>query len=649
MTSTKTTGKKADGGTDGTITRMRLALSPRFAAEVIELDDEEVAKGLFPICSVTGCLRFRSREYLCETHHYRWKARGKPAIQDFMEDAGPATKPERIDLSGLPPDLRVELGLAIQLLAADPPGRRRFTPQDIRDLTKTLKRLNSTSLSTGDGREVPGLAEASSSARRVHTAVCRALERCSGPPNASAEFDREVWRLEVMGFTGRTGQGGVLRFSPIPQPWLRLLAKRFMRWRIATGTGYHQLNRDMTAIQRLADAFTEQTGVHGTAQDFSRETIEVYMGMLHRLGLSSASRSYSLSSIAMFLRAARENGWEPGLTSTAGIHLGDHPRRPAALPRALPEYVMAQIEDPQKLDRLQQPHRLMMQILIRTGLRLADTYRLAIDCLVIDQQNAPYLRYVNHKMSREAILPIDEEVAAAIKHQARSVLAAMPGARYLAPAPTSQAGDRPWDSGSAAARIANWQADIGLCDEQGHPFRFTAHQLRHTYATRLINADVPQEVVRRLLDHESHEMTARYARLKDETVRRHWEQATKINIRGETISPEQGSGLNDAAWMKENLGRVTMALPNGYCGLPLQQSCPHANACLTCPVFVTTPDFLTEHLTQLRSTKRLIAEAETAGQKRMVEMNVKVASSLENIINAIQTSATNDEGPADAN
>jgi hypothetical protein len=78
-----------------------------------------------------------------------------------------------------------------------------------------------------------------------------------------------------------------------------------------------------------------------------------------------------------------------------------------------------------------------------------------------------------------------------------------------------------------------------------------------------------------------------------------------------------------------------MALPNGYCGLPLQQSCPHANACLTCPVFVTTPDFLSEHLAQLKSTKRLIAEAQSAGRSRMVEMNTKVATHLENIISAI--------------
>jgi hypothetical protein len=34
-------------------------------------------------------------------------------------------------------------------------------------------------------------------------------------------------------------------------------------------------------------------------------------------------------------------------------------------------------------------------------------------------------------------------------------------------------------------------------------------------------------------------------------------------------------------WVKHRVGLATQALPNGYCGLPLQQTCPHANAPLT--------------------------------------------------------------------
>ncbi|MEU4576702.1 tyrosine-type recombinase/integrase [Nonomuraea sp. NPDC023979] len=48
-------------------------------------------------------------------------------------------------------------------------------------------------------------------------------------------------------------------------------------------------------------------------------------------------------------------------------------------------------------------------------------------------------------------------------------------------------------------------------DEYGRPVHLTPHQWRHTFGTMLINRDVPQEVVRRLLDHDSHLMTARYA------------------------------------------------------------------------------------------------------------------------------------------
>ncbi|PTT65105.1 tyrosine-type recombinase/integrase [Arthrobacter sp. HMWF013] len=637
----------ASTGPGNALPRMRLALSPRFDAAVIVFDDAELAGNLFPVCSVAGCVRFLRTKQMCQTHLFRWKKLGQPGLDEFPALSGPATKPESLNLGGLPERLRIELALAIQLLASQPRERQGFRSQDLRSLLSMLKQREAGSLLSHSGDQITELPDASSAVRRAHTALSSALEHFLEPPNASSEFERDLWRLEVMGFRGRTGQQGRLRFNTMPQPWLRLLAKRFMRWRISTGTSYSQLNRDMTALQRLADAFTEHAGANGAVQHFTRESIEVYLNVLRRLGLSPASRSYSLSSTALFLRAVRENNWEPALPPSAGIRMGDHPRRPAALPRALPEFVMAQIEDPKALEQLEQPHRLMMQILIRTGLRLSDTYRLEIDCLLNDNQNAPYLRYINHKMSREATLPIDDELADAITRQALAVRAIMPEARYLAPARNSRSGDRPWNPGTAAGHIQVWQTTIGLHDEQGHPFRFTAHQLRHTYATRLINADVPQEVVRRLLDHESHEMTARYARLKDETVRRHWEQATKINIHGETISAGQDDTINDAAWMKENLGRVTMALPNGYCGLPLQQACPHANACLTCPVFVTTPDFLSEHLDHLRSTNRLIAEAQTAGQTRVVEMNRRVAVNLESIISTIQS--TRDGSSNDAN
>ena len=131
-------------------------------------------------------------------------------------------------------------------------------------------------------------------------------------------------------------------------------------------------------------------------------------------------------------------------------------------------------------------------------------------------------------------------------------------------------------------------------------------------------------------------MTAHYARLSDTTIREQWERARKVNVSGQELPPDSGP-LAEAVWMKNNLARAKMALPNGYCTLPLQQSCRYANACLTCPVFVTTAEFLPEHQRQLEATQALIARAEGQGQHRVVEMNRTVETNLLAIITGLTT------------
>lgn len=167
----------------------------------------------------------------------------------------------------------------------------------------------------------------------------------------------------------------------------------------------------------------------------------------------------------------------------------------------------------------------------------------------------------------------------------------------------------------------------------------TPHQWRHTYGSRMINSDIPQHIVKQLLDHTSDTMTAHYARLTQATVRRHWEQAHRVNIHGETVPVDPTSPLAEAEWMKEDLARAKMALPNGFCTLPLQRSCAHANACLTCPLFVTTAEFLPDHRRQLEATRALVATAEARGQERLAESNRTVAKNLLRIITALDGEA----------
>src|SRR5208282_3747927 len=142
-------------------------------------------------------------------------------------------------------------------------------------------------------------------------------------------------------------------------------------------------------------------------------------------------------------------------------------------------------------------------------------------------------------------------------------------------------GAKPLSGRTYRGALRRWLERCEIRDEYGRPVHLTPHQWRHTLGTRLINRDVPQHVVQKILDHDSPQMTALYARLSDTTVRRHWENARKVNIAGDTVTLDPAGQVADAAWAKQRLGRATQALPNGYCGLPIQQSCPHANSCFS--------------------------------------------------------------------
>jgi integrase len=73
-------------------------------------------------------------------------------------------------------------------------------------------------------------------------------------------------------------------------------------------------------------------------------------------------------------------------------------------------------------------------------------------------------------------------------------------------------------------RLRLWLRACDIRDRHGRAVRVTSHQFRHTLATRLVNNEVSLETVRRLLDHGSPEMTARYAQIHDQTLRREWER-----------------------------------------------------------------------------------------------------------------------------
>jgi integrase len=670
LPSVESAGEQFTARSAGLLEKLVASIRPEFRAEVLVFDPRDPVFG-GACCAVPGCVRTARAQGLCAAHHQRWwRKEGKPNLEHFIATTDPlrATRfgkgpltdtvpagETTVDLTGLGRQLKLEVQYLLQCRRDE---QLTQTPvSTVARMVRLLAGLRVVSLLDWDeqtwraslGRPAPK----DSGPRALVIYGRRKIEDFADEPGWATEYHRDIWRLRRLGQPVGDGAPSRLRFDRIGQPWLKQLAKRWVRWRLSSGLSTTAAARCVVALSRFAVFLADPgQGVERLA-DIDRVVLERYLARLHVQFAGRPMHRTEIGLLNSFLQAIRQHRWDLSLPATAMFYPEDYPKLGEQLPRAVAEHVMTQIESAANLDRWDNPaYRLVTIILIRCGLRVSDALKLAFDCVALDAEAAPYLRYYNHKMNREALVPIDDQLHRLLGEQQQQVLARRPaGPTLLFPRPmTNREGNKPIGSGTYRGALYRWLGRCDIRDEHGRPVHLTPHQWRHSLGTRLINRDVPQEVVRKILDHDSHAMTAHYARLSDTTIRRHWEQARKVNASGQTVTIDPDGPLAEASWAKQRLSRATQALPNGYCGLPLIKTCPHANSCLTCPMFLTTAEFLPQHRYHHQQLLQIINSAEARSQARMVEMNRQVADNLAKVISSLEDDdqSHDPEAPADA-
>lgn len=228
------------------------------------------------------------------------------------------------------------------------------------------------------------------------------------------------------------------------------MTKRWARWRLSTGTALTTVVADVRAITLFAQSFPSlQRG----PEALTRELIEAHLAHLAVRFPNPKSRTGQIGSLTGLLRAARQHDWDPRLPPRVDLYREDYPRLAPGPPRALSETVMAQLEREENLARFTDARG-----------------RLPLDCIVRDGQGAPYLHYTNHKMRRDAFVPIDTELAEAITAQQQTVLTEFPDTTYLLPRPTRNLDGRyPFSSSTFRGQLHEWLLACDIRDELGHP------------------------------------------------------------------------------------------------------------------------------------------------------------------------------------
>ena len=490
-------------GRAGLLERLVAAVRPEFRDEMLAPGPGDPVLG-WRICSAAECDRAVFSGTMCAAHNRRWRRLGRPDVAEFLANPGPAPRGQGgaavIDCRNLPPQLRLELQYAIQCRRDEQtvtaPFRvvnmaigwaRRAGAGSMLDLSEPQWRQLARST-----RRVPAAdsgMRASSEAFLIHARD--AVESLRDGAGWEAEYPRDVWRLSRLpGLTlnsGRSATRGCLRFDRIRQPWLRDLGKRWVRLRLCSGLSAATAVAGVRALTHFSE-FLAATAPGADLAGIDRPLLERYLAWLAARPAGPATKGRWISGLHQFFQAVRRYGWDDTLPVTAGLFAGDCPPRPPRLTRHLAEYVMAQVEAPANLSRWPDPAtRLVTLILIRCGLRACDACTLKFDCLIHDGQGAPYLRYCNTKMRREAAVPIDEELQADIRAQQNRVVSRWPaGNPNLFPRSKANAsGKWPLSSDTYRSMLDRWLATCDIHDERGQPVHLTAHQWRHTFACRL--------------------------------------------------------------------------------------------------------------------------------------------------------------------
>ena len=311
------------------------------------------------------------------------------------------------------------------------------------------------------------------------------------------------------------------------------------------------------------------------------------------------------------------------------------------LPRALPRYLTPDLD--RRLTQALQgwPDRLPADALLlqrATGLRIGELADLELDCVHEIPGQGAWLKVPLGKLNTERMVPLDEETVALID---RIVAHRSPG-RPL-PHPRTA---RPTDFllTHHGRRVTVYQLrDVmtRVARNAGLP-HITPHQLRHTYATALVNAGVSLQSLMTLLGHVSAEMSLRYGRLFDATVRAEYERAltaAKAHLGTLPTEPPRGRTqlpIIDGDW--KQAPAVKARLAGGFCvRAQVQGPCAYANICEHCPNFRTDTSYLPVLAAQRADTETLARDAEARGWTGEAERHRRLLERLDTHIRQAQT------------
>jgi integrase len=435
-----------------------------------------------------------------------------------------------------------------------------------------------------------------------------------------------------------------------PQPW---------SWNEHFEGVNKKLRPSMVAYLECLSATLSRTRVSGTGSELAhfgrflstldpdlasfsdldrRRHIEPYLAEIanarhHRTGepIAISTQRSRVQVVGRMLNAMTEWGWQEAPRRRL-VFERDSPRRPRPLPRYLPADVDRRLAEALEAS----VNRLCADALLlarATGVRIGELVDLELDCVHEVPGQGAWLKVPLGKLATERMVPLDDGGVALID---RIVAHRSPG-RPLRHPRTGRLVEFLLTHHGRRVSSDTLRAELHrICDEEGLA-PVVPHQLRHTFATVLVNSGCSLQSLMAMLGHVSAEMSLRYGRLFDATVRADYEKALTQakGLLGPVLAERTCATLDvdwrDTAFIKTRLG-------SGYCVRTLAQgTCAYTNICEHCPTFRSDVTFLPTLLTQRIDAEVLVSDAEARGWGEEATRHRRLIERLDRLISDAQS------------
>lgn len=262
----------------------------------------------------------------------------------------------------------------------------------------------------------------------------------------------------------------------------------------------------------------------GEVEAITQADIRGFAASEHRRGLSPRSIQRRLSGLRRFFRHLRRER----IVADDPVQGVRAPRVRRKLPEVLDiDQVLALLDIPED-DELATRDRAMLELFYASGLRVSELAGLTWDRLDL----AEGLVRVIGKGRRERLVPVGRHAVRALKQWQRvhATVAGIDQPRVF----TSLKG-RPLGVRALQKRVAYWSRRQGL-DQRVHP-----HQLRHSFASHILESSGDLRAVQELLGHANLSTTQIYTHLDFQHLAKVYDE-THPRAKRPTEGPDKNSG-----------------------------------------------------------------------------------------------------------